>query len=188
MCWLIVCKCMCERGFRAHRKTSWIVLSQGPESSLNPPNQSLGAISAVTSAGFPPANTANCVWSDTRCRRLNPQPLRRKASAFSPAKEDFWTHVLQPFHCGVSLYALMLFFFFLNGGPPWLKVMWLQTVPKRLNLTKGSSKISRFSSAFPVCWYCITSHKLFSYSWKRSEGHPPYSVQSSGRVLSAPPL
>lgn len=109
MCEQIVWKCMCERGFRHSGKKRGIVLSQEPKSSLYSPNQSLGVISAVTSAGFPPANTANCVWRDTRCRRLNPQPLRRKASAFSPAKEDFWAHVLQPFHCGVSSCALMLF-------------------------------------------------------------------------------
>lgn len=108
-CELIVWKWMCERGFRALRKKSGIVLSQRPESSLYPPNQSLGIISAVTSAGFPPANTANCVWRDTRCRRLKPQPRRRKASDYSTVKEDFWTHVLQPFHCGVSSCALMLF-------------------------------------------------------------------------------
>lgn len=43
----------------------------------------------MTSAGFPPANSAKCVWRDTLCRRLNPLSLRRWTSDFSPVKEDF---------------------------------------------------------------------------------------------------
>lgn len=97
----------------ALENTEWnnrIPPASGPECSHYPPDQSIGVISAVTSAGFPPANTANCVWRDTCCRRLSPQSLRRRASAFFPAEEDFWTHVLKPFHCGVSSYALMIDF------------------------------------------------------------------------------
>lgn len=95
----ILWKCRCERA----TQKSQICPSRGPGRSLRPPqNQSNQSLVQRQSAGFPPAKAANCVWRDTRWRRLNPQPLRRKASAFSPAKEDFWTHVLQPFHCGVS--------------------------------------------------------------------------------------
>lgn len=76
--------------------------TEGVPGSSRFPTGSAGVISAATSAGFPPANTANCVWRSTCCHRLKPHSPRKPASAFSPAKEDFWTHALQPFQCGVS--------------------------------------------------------------------------------------
>lgn len=86
----------------------------------SPPNQSNQSLVQRQSAGFPPAKAANCVWRDTRCRRLNPQPFPLRRRTFGLM------------FCNLSIVELVQV---LQSGPPQLKVMWLHTVPKTLNLS-----------------------------------------------------
>lgn len=154
-----------------------------PGSSLFPTG-SVGVISAVTSAGFPPANTANCVWRSTCCHRLKPRSLWRPASAFSPAKEDFWTRVLQPFQCAVN--SCWRVNSSNQDSRPWLCL-------KRCTFS-AFKQINWLILKVSTGFYLFFSPPL-KQQWQQTVEpneqkciQKSYLVQFSGRVQLAPPL
>lgn len=154
-----------------------------PGSSLFPTG-SVGVISAVTSAGFPPANTANCVWRSTCCHRLKPRSPWRPAGAFSPVKEDFWTLVLQPFQCAVS--SCWRVNSSNQDSRPWLCLK-----PCTFSAFKQINwLILKVSTGFYLVFY-----PPLKQQWQQTVEpneqkciQKSYLVQFSGRVQLAPPL